>query len=342
MIAYQDIRDVHLEIATLCNAICPWCPRNFFGYPYNSGYPELYLTFDNAKKIFQPKFLKQLSSIGINGNYGDIAMNPEAIHIVEYFRNHNNDMDIIINSNGGARDVRWWRQFARLNCEVHFALDGLEDTHSLYRQNTLWKTVIKNAQAFIQEGGNAVWQMIKFKHNEHQIEECKQLSKQMGFANFDLIDAGRDTAPVFDRNGKLSHILGDYTGETDFDKLFTSKTQADILLEDILLGRTPSNNLTCETVKRKSIYIAANGDVSPCCYMGFYPETYGKGQYHQAANAQILPLIMENNAVEYSIEHCIKWFASVEKRWQEKSYENGRLVICDDNCGSCQIEKVIT
>jgi len=342
MIAYQDIRDVHLEIATLCNAICPWCPRNFFGYPYNSGYPELYLTFDNAKKIFQPKFLKQLTSIGINGNYGDIAMNPEAIHIVEYFRNHNNDMDIIINSNGGARDVRWWRQFARLNCEVHFALDGLEDTHSLYRQNTLWKTVIKNAQAFIQEGGNAVWQMIKFKHNEHQIEECKQLSKQMGFANFDLIDAGRDTAPVFDRNGKLSHILGDYTGETDFDKLFTSKTQADILLEDILLGRTPSNNLTCETVGRKSIYIAANGDVSPCCYMGFYPKTYGKGQYYQAANAQILPLIMENNAVEYSIEHCIKWFASVEKRWQEKSYENGRLVICDDNCGSCQIEKVIT
>ena len=336
MIAYQDIRDVHLEIATLCNAICPWCPRNFFGYPYNSGYPELYLTFDNAKKIFQPKFLKQLTSIGINGNYGDIAMNPEAIHIVEYFRNHNNDMDIIINSNGGARDVRWWRQFARLNCEVHFALDGLEDTHSLYRQNTLWKTVIKNAQAFIQEGGNAVWQMIKFKHNEHQIEECKQLSKQMGFANFDLIDAGRDTAPVFDRNGKLSHILGDYTGETDFDKMFTSKTQADILLEDILLGRTPSNNLTCETVKRKSIYIAANGDVSPCCYMGFYPETYGKGQYHQAANAQILPLIMENNAVEYSIEHCIKWFAGVEQKWQEKSYENGRLVICDDNCGSCQ------
>lgn len=336
MISYQDIRDVHLEIATLCNASCSWCPRNFWGYPYNGGYPELYLTLANAKKIFQPEFLKQLTRIRINGNYGDIVMNPEAIHIVEYFREHNKDMCININSNGGARDVRWWRQFARLNCEVHFALDGLEDTHSLYRQNTLWKTVIKNAQAFIDEGGNAVWQMIKFKHNEHQIEECRQLSKQMGFTSFDLIDGGRDTAPVFDQNGNLSHVLGNYTGETDFDKLFASKTQDNILLEDILPGRTPSNNLTCETVERKSIYIAANGDVSPCCYMGFYPETYGKGQYHQAANAQILPLIMENNAVEYNIEHCIKWFAGVEKRWQEKFYENGRLVICDDNCGSCQ------
>jgi len=336
MISYQDIRDVHLEIATLCNASCPWCPRNFWGYPYNGGYPELYLTLANAKKIFQPEFLKQLTRIRINGNYGDIVMNPEAIHIVEYFREHNKDMCININSNGGARDVRWWRQFARLNCEVHFALDGLEDTHSLYRQNTLWKTVIKNAQAFIDEGGNAVWQMIKFKHNEHQIEECRQLSKQMGFTNFDLIDGGRDTAPVFDQNGNLSRVLGNYTGETDFDKLFASKTQDDILLEDILPGRTPSNNLTCETVERNSIYIAANGDVSPCCYMGFYPETYGKGQYHQAANAQILPLIMENNAVEYSIEHCIKWFTGVEQKWQEKSYENGRLVICDDNCGSCQ------
>ena len=86
----------------------------------------------------------------------------------------------------------------------------------------------------------------------------------------------------------------------------------------------------------KSIYIAANGDVSPCCYMGFYPETYGKGQYHQAANNQLLPLIFENNALKHSIKHCIQWFANVEKRWKEKTYEKGRLMICDDNCGSCK------
>ena len=336
MIAYKDIRDVHLEAATLCNASCPWCPRNFWGYEFNGGYPELYLTLDNSKKIFHPDFLKQLTSIRINGNYGDIVMNPAAIEIVEYFRNHNKNMIIDINSNAGARNIKWWKQFAKLDCKIHFALDGLEDTHSLYRQNTVWATVIKNAKAFISNGGQAVWQMIKFKHNEHQIEECQQLSKEMGFIKFDLIDGGRDTAPVFDKNGNFTHILGNYTGETDFNKLFASKTQDEVLLEDVTPDKIPSETLTCETITRKSIYIAANGDVSPCCYMGFYPQTYGKGQYHQAANGQLLPLIFENNAIEHSIEHCIQWFSNVEKRWQEKTYENGRLIICDDNCGSCK------
>ena len=27
---------------------------------------------------------------------------------------------------------------------------------------------------------------------------------------------------------------------------------------------------------------------------------------------------------------------NVEKRWKEKSYETGRLVVCDDHCGSCK------
>lgn len=63
MIEYKDIRDVHLEISTLCNASCPWCPRTFWGYPYNGGYPELVLTLENAKKIFSHDFLLQLTSI---------------------------------------------------------------------------------------------------------------------------------------------------------------------------------------------------------------------------------------------------------------------------------------
>ena len=329
MIVYKDIRNVHLEISTLCNANCPWCPRNFWGYEFNGGYPELYLTLDNAKKIFHPNFVKQLDIIRINGNYGDIVMNPDAIEIVEYLRNHNKNMDIKISSNDGARNGEWRKQFAKLNCTIFFALDGLADTHSLYRQNTVWATVIKNAKAFIDNGGQAVWQLIKFKHNEHQIEECRRLSKQMGFIRFKLIDGdgGRDTAPVFDKDKNLTHVLGNYTGETDFDKLFASKTQDDILLEDVIPGKVPSESLTCETITDKSIYIAANGDVSPWCYMGFYPQTYGKGSYHQAANGQLLPLIFENNAIEHSIEHCIQWFSTVEKRWQEKTYEKGRLLM---------------
>ena len=46
--------------------------------------------------------------------------------------------------------------------------------------------IIKNAQAFIDAGGYAVWKMIKFDHNEHQVEDCRALAKNLGFQRFDL------------------------------------------------------------------------------------------------------------------------------------------------------------
>jgi MoaA/NifB/PqqE/SkfB family radical SAM enzyme len=333
MISYKDIRDVHLEIATLCNASCPWCPRTFWGYPYNGGYPELYLTLEHAQKIFSNEFLQQLTSIRINGNYGDIVMNPNGADIVEYFVNANPNLKITINTNGAARDKDFWSRLGKLGVTVTFALDGLEDTHSLYRQNTVWSQVIKNAQTYIAEGGQAVWQMIKFNHNRRQVAECRDLSKQLGFARFVLIDDGRNTAPVFNHRGELVHVLGDYQGEREFPVLFYSKQHDEVLLEDIVPGRTPSKKIQCETKQLKSIYIAANGDVSPCCYTGFYPHTYGHGQYHQAANAQLVPMINNNNALKYSIEECIEWFSNVEQSWNVPTFEQGRLVICNDNCG---------
>jgi hypothetical protein len=194
--------------------------------------------------------------------------------------------------------------------------------------------VIGNAQTFIAAGGSAVWKMIEFDHNRHQIDACRNLSRQLGFVNFELIDDGRNTAPVFNKRGELTHVLGNYVEEKNFKVLFHKKTTDQILLEDILPGRTPASKVTCQTKQLKSIYIAATGDVSPCCWTGFYPKTYGAGQYHEAANAQLIPLITKNNALEYSLGECIEWFNRVENSWKIDNYTQGRLVICDDMCGN--------
>jgi sulfatase maturation enzyme AslB (radical SAM superfamily) len=333
VIAYQDIRDVHLEISSLCNASCPWCPRTFWGYPYNGGYPETNLSLESAQLIFSRDFLKQLTSIRINGNFGDIVMNPAGADIVDYFFEHNPHLAVSVSTNGGARDRQFWTQLAQTPATVLFCIDGLEDTHHLYRQNTVWATVIRNAQIFIAAGGRAVWKMIRFDHNQHQIDQCRQLSQELGFADFELIDDGRNTAPVFDRNGQLTHVLGNYTGPREFKMLFHKKTTDTVLLEDIATDRMPYKSMACQTQILKSIYIAATGDVSPCCFTGFYPKTYGRGQYHEAANAQLIPLIAKNNALEHSLQECVEWFELVENSWKFETYQQGRLIICDDNCG---------
>jgi len=336
MIAYKDIRDVHLEISSLCNASCPWCPRTFWGYPYNGGYPETNLSLTQARHIFHPEFLQQLTSIRINGNFGDIVMNPEGPAIVDYFFSHNPELAVTISTNGGARNKDFWTRLARTPATVQFCLDGLEDTHHLYRQNTQWSTVIKNAKEFISAGGYAVWSMIPFDHNRHQIDACKKISQDLGFKEFELKNDGRDTAPVFNQHGHLVHVMGNYTGERNFETLLHKKKTDTVLLQDITTNRVPAASISCETKNLKSIYVSAAGDVSPCCYTGFYPKTYGAGQYHQAANAQLIPLIVKNNALEYSLQECVEWFKSVEKSWKIPNYEQGRLVICDDNCGQNQ------
>ena len=333
MIDYSDIRDVHLEVSTLCNASCPLCPRNFRGYPYNDGYPELNFSLDHAHRIFTPEFLNQLTSIRINGNYGDAVMNPETVDIVQHFRQHNANLNISISTNGSARNAKFWQQLAHLNISVIFCLDGLEDTHHLYRQNTVWKTVLKNAKTFIGAGGHATWKLIKFDHNVHQIDECRKLAKDMNFENFQLIDQGRNIGPVFDKAGTLTHTIGKYSGVSEFDVLFYKKKTDEVLLEDITSNRVPKKNIICKALQMRSIYIAANGDVSPCCWTGFYPATYGSGEYLQAVNAQLKPLSAKNNALEYSLEECIQWFNHIKQKWNTGTYEQGRLIACDDNCG---------
>lgn len=334
MISYSDIRDVHLEISSRCNASCPLCPRNFNGYPHNDGYPELSMTLENAKHIFNPEFISQLTTLRINGNYGDIVMNHEAVDIIKYFRVSNSNLKISISTNGSARNKIFWSSLAKLNVEVSFCLDGLEDTHSLYRQNTSWNTVIKNAVTFINSGGHATWKFIQFDHNIHQIDQCKALSHQLKFKHFQLVDHGRNLGPVFDKNGKHTHNIGNYQGLTEFPILFNKKKTDLVLLEDIIPGKIPKNTINCKTKLKKSIYIAANGEVYPCCWTGFYPRTFGHGQYHQAVNAQLKPLMKPNNAIERPLEECIIWFDSIQNLWNAKTYEHGRLVVCDDACGS--------
>jgi sulfatase maturation enzyme AslB (radical SAM superfamily) len=334
MISYEQITRLHLELSTLCNARCPLCPRNFYGYPYNDGYPEVNLTLSQVQKIFTESFLNQLTTITIEGNFGDATMNPETIDIIEYFRKCNGDVTIIMHTNGFARDEKFWEDLADLKVKTLFALDGLEDTHDLYRQDTDYKKILKNAETFINKGGYAVWWIVPFDHNEHQIDQCRQLSTELGFKEFDIHDESRNSGPVYNKHGNLVNVLGSYDKETNFAVKFHAKTTDLVLVEDIVRDRTPKSEITCQSTKNKQIYVSANGEVSPCCFMGFYPRTYGHGSYHQAINKQISDIVYKNNTLEYPLEECLEWFNSIEKRWKISSYDQGRLVVCDDNCGS--------
>ena len=264
MIQLSEIENLHLEFSTDCNARCPRCPRNYNGYPYNTGYIETHLTLEKVKALLPLPFVAQLKGILINGNYGDFVMNPESIDIISWFRTHNPSMVIDITTNGGARDKNFWKALAEFDPIILFCIDGLEDTHAIYRQNTVYETVIKNAQAFIAAGGRAVWLMTEFAHNLHQFEEATTRAKEMGFIQLNRRPSNRDTGPVYDKQGnKIFELggVGNYMPNKIDDEY--CKTHPYKMMEHY---RTVG--VACEAIGQKSLYISAEGTIDPCCHVG--------------------------------------------------------------------------
>ena len=346
MLKLSEIRHLHVELTTRCNARCPMCVRNYRGFDYNSGYPLCELSLKDFKKIVTPELLAQLIApepevngfipivytnkcVTFNGNLGDFASAKDALEIVEYITQHN--VPVMINTNGSVRSPDWWAKLAMPGVTVGFAIDGLADTHSLYRQDTDWHRVIAHAKAFIDAGGVAQWRFIPFDHNRHQIEECRQMAADMGFLSFDNIYDGRDNRPVFTRTGEYSHQIGKDTRPDHIVPDIKSWLESHITWYDAKTMKhpkdTPELDIQCQHKRAREIYIAADGSVYPCCYLGFYPKSM-----HHPGNKELAPLVMENNALEYPLEHCLNWFNKVEESWDQPSIREGRVYQCITTC----------
>lgn len=346
MLKLQDIRHVQVELTTRCNARCPMCMRNYRGMEYNSGYPITELSLAQFQHIFSPEFLAQLIApepaqdgfvpryhgtrgITFNGNLGDFASAKDAAEIVEYLVLHK--IPVRINTNGSLRNTDWWRQLAQPGVVVGFALDGLADTHSLYRQDTDWHRIIANARAFIEAGGSAWWRFIPFDHNRHQEQACRDMAQELGFARFENIHDGRNTGPVFSRTGEYSYQIGTDSGPADHKPKIKDLLENHVTWFNHKTIKSPKDtielNLRCQHKINREIYIAADGSVYPCCYLGFYPETM-----HHPGNSQTKQLVRENNALEYDLAHCLAWFDRVEQTWKQHSIAQGRLYQCVNSC----------
>jgi len=325
MLKLLEIRQVHVELTTRCNARCPMCMRNYRGMDYNSGYPDTELTLENIQHILTLEILKTINRVNFNGNLGDFASARDALEIVEYLVSNN--IAVNINTNGSLRTKSWWQKLASPNVTIGFALDGLADTHARYRQDTDWNCIIENARAYIAAGGHAIWRFVPFDHNRHQEAECRTLAKEMGFVSFENIYDGRDSGPVYTRAGEFSHWLG-HAGDVlpIKDMLQSHITWYDSKTVKIKKD-TPELNLRCRHKVAREIYLAADGTVYPCCYLGFYPHSM-----NHPGNKELATMVTENNTLEYSLEHCLEWFDRVEQTWAKNSIADGRLYQCVNSC----------
>ena len=269
----DNLNTINLEFTDYCNAACPMCARfKTDGTLYKEKVNQNHNTLDVLQKRIPEKIIKQLKWFYSTGTYGDPVMNPECLEIYKWVRKVNPNCKLDFHSNGGARSEQFWKECAELGIEVLFGIDGLEDTNHLYRRNVNWKKLISNLQAFIGAGGIAKWKYIIFKHNEHQIENARELSKKLGFRSFNT---------MFTDRWKASNWI---TGETvDLDKwpvdgynLEKPLSQEKKFYHENTVGVYEEEEfnlkkkVTCKMASDNTyeVYIRANGNVQPCCMLG--------------------------------------------------------------------------
>lgn len=341
MYRYDEIKSIHFEISSMCQASCPMCARNQNGGSINPLITETNLDFKTYKKIIPENFLKQLESISMCGNFGDPILNNDIKKIIKYTADINPEIKIDIHTNGSLRNTSWWRDFAKIlpkNHLVHFALDGLEDTHSIYRIGTNFNKIIKNAEAFISEGGIAQWVFITFKHNEHQIDICRKMAEDLGFHSFMEKQTSRFIgSPMFDVYDKNNNVVFQLESPVEQKVNFIPKSVVDNY-EKIF----KTTKISCAVEKDKSIYIDAQGYLWPCCFTGGVLYQYSNpnqivSTFHMNNKKAMIQFLEKFQGIENlnlrknTIENIIN-----SHQWQiewDYAFNNNTLPQCIRTCG---------
>ena len=240
----DNVKEIHVEPTSVCNAECPMCARNINGTGINPYIKLKSLPLAWFEQNIKPEHISQLDKVFFCGNVGDPASAPELLDIIAYFKKHKPELVIGLNTNGGLKTKDWWSRLGHLlDGELDycvFSIDGLQDTNHLYRRNVKWDKLMENVEYYISTGASAHWDMLVFDHNKHQVDQVRSLAKQMRFNWF-------------------------RSKETDRWDTYTAD-----------LGVSPASDYTppsygkdilCEKDRDNSVFVDYTGKFWPCCHM---------------------------------------------------------------------------
>jgi MoaA/NifB/PqqE/SkfB family radical SAM enzyme len=318
---YYEPNEIHIELTDKCNAQCPMCARTNVNDISKTTelVKNVEITFDGFKSIVDTiKFKKYIFC----GNYGDPLSAKDFLKIVEYVSDKNTE--IFIHTNASLKTPSYFKKLGNIlsvnpNNNVFFALDGLEDTHSIYRQNTNFNKIIENAKSYITNTkAKSTWEYLVFKHNEHQIDIAKQKAKELRFTNFNYRYSNR-----FPLSGKINFY--------NKGKLNTiEKAEFNTKFENY-------NEIRCKAIQRQEIYLSAEGYLWPCCWTASRYKS-DKDLSDIIKKCDIETLSIKKHSI-YDIMSGMIW-TEIENRWKYNK-PNTCLNVCSRNSRSVNNDVVL-
>jgi MoaA/NifB/PqqE/SkfB family radical SAM enzyme len=318
------------------------CSRNIHGGRQN---PNLILadwSLEDFKTVISRKVLSQIEHIFFCGNFGDPILNKHLPEMCQYVKELKPEIRLRIHTNGSARNRSWWKRLASsvpVDHAVIFGIDGLEDTHHIYRIGTNYETVIENAKTFIQSGGNAEWVFIKFGHNQHQVSEAQRRAKEIGFSQFTIKNSNRFVGTtdyeVHDMEGNIIYKL---QPPSDNVIKFIDKNILDKIDDWV-----SNSEIVCKAEAEREIYIDAHKRLYPCCFLASAPFSYFEsGSIVADVKKRILQ--EHDSLIEFlggDLNLTVNYHRSIDKiinseEWQivwKQFWNKKKLLTCSRVCG---------
>ena len=344
MYKYEDIKAIHLEVTQNCQASCPMCDRNMNGKGINPHINLDELSLEDCKKIFLPEFIAQLNTMYMCGNLGDPIVARDTLEIFKYFREHNTNMWLSMNTNAGAKNGQWWKELAEVfgrTGAVIFSVDGLRDTNHIYRQGVVWDNVERNMKAFISAGGRARWDFLIFEHNQHQVEEAETLANAWGCEKFMKKKTGRfitqdskkkESHQAVDKKGKVAAELKKPDIKYQNNALKTQeKVEKKYNSMDAYYDAAP---IVCKVKKDNSLFITAEGLAMPCCWTAgrMYKWWHKDPKVEQIWDFIDKDALDARNGLAAVFDTGI--FDRIQDSWSKPSCADGKLKVCAMKCGA--------
>tara|TARA_B100000575_G_scaffold283654_1_gene276747 strand:- start:2504 stop:3595 length:1092 start_codon:yes stop_codon:yes gene_type:complete len=323
------VRNIDFELTNRCNASCPLCARSgvykgeLSEEMFNSGVFDV--STEVHKHVIDSLDHSAVDAIDYSGCYGDPLMHRDALQIFKQGEGLYQE----VQTNASLQSQKFWKETAKIkNLRMWFHIDGLKDTNHLYRRFTVWEKIERNAKTFLDAGGSGSWCFIVWKHNEHQVEEARELATKWGMDEFIVKKTSRgfeDNNTITSRDILTKDGLETFTYEMPTIKEYQVQHFTDDLQE------LP---IDCYSKKRGTFYINCQNNLYPCCITG---QQHYKNQFMEKRTIDPIygdiDFDFTIDPVNNKFQHIVDQYNELEQwfhmRWKNRHYKH-----CVKRCGT--------
>jgi radical SAM protein with 4Fe4S-binding SPASM domain len=182
-----------VDTGNVCNLRCPLCPTGYHGLERRQSLMRL-AEFQGIINKIKPYAIEVIMH-----NWGEPFLNPDILPMIQYAGKNRVGTTISSNLNLVNRTEKFLEEVVDAGLDhLTVSIDGTtQDVYETYRKGGVLENVLSNMRHLIRyrnKVGSATpkveWQFLVMKHNQHQMDDARRMSEEIGVDRLRFTGAG--------------------------------------------------------------------------------------------------------------------------------------------------------